>query len=229
MGRIGLVSDNNCYILGQYTVPATNSVNSFTFGSIPTEYDLIEIHVAGSFTKDQDSGATGQVQYLSCEIQDTWDTSSTGYTADVSRMYMSAYGSWYGQSKYGYAWRGSDSNPIYSGYVPISPDNNIADTYNKAFGVRMQLMGPNSQCPKQVYFAGTMGDNHISSNARFFNGAFGLDIQRNSTVRDWGKGPWRSMKMRLTNYGTYSASTSPTFVEGTEFTMLGYKGLGLGW
>jgi hypothetical protein len=142
---------------------------------------------------------------------------------------MSAYGSWYGQSKYGYAWRGSDSNPIYSGYVPISPDNNIADTYNKAFGVRMQLMGPNSQCPKQVYFAGTMGDNHISSNARFFNGAFGLDIQRNSTVRDWGKGPWRSMKMRLTNYGTYSASTSPTFVEGTEFTMLGYKGLGLGW
>lgn len=221
------MSDNHCYILGQYTVPATDSVSSFTFDSIPTGYDVIEIVVAGSFTKD-DAGS-GQVQYMRCSIQDTHDPSSTGYTADVSRMYMSAYGSWYGNNKYGYGWRGSSSNPIYFGYIPLSPDNNIDDTYHKAFGVRMQLMGPSSQCPKQVFFTGTMADNYTGSNTRFFNGAFGLDTQRNQTVRDWSKGPWRSMNMSLVYYGTYNNTTSPTYTEGTEFTMLGYKGTGDGW
>lgn len=221
------MSDNNCYILGQHTVAAADTENNFTFTGIPTGYDVIEIHAAGGFTRD-DNGS-GQYQYLTCELQDTWDTSSTGYTADVSRMYMSAYGSWYGYTKYGYGWRGSSANPIYFGYIPLSPDNNIDDSYDKAFGVRMQLMGPNSQCPKQVFFTGTMADNYTSTNTRFFNGAFGLDAQRNQTVRDWSKGPWRSMNMSLVYYGTYSNTTSPTYTAGTEFTMLGYKGSGDGW
>jgi len=221
------MTDNNCYILGQHTVAAADTENNFTFASIPMGYDVIEIHAAGGITRD-DNGS-GQYQYLTCEMQDTWDTSSTGYTADVSRNYMSSYCSWYGNNKYGYAWRGSNANPIYSGYVPVSPDNTVSNLNHRAFGYRFLLMGPSSQCPKQVYFMGTMADNYSGSYTRFVSGAFGLDIQRNSTIRDWGKGPWRSMRMRLTYYGTYSATSSPTFTEGTEFTMLGYKGSGEGW
>ena len=194
------MSDNNCYILGQHTVAAADTENNFTFTGIPTGYDVIEIHAAGGFTRD-----------------------------DVSRNYMSSYCSWYGNNKYGYAWRGSNANPIYAGYVPVSPDNTVSDLNHKAFGYRFLLMGPSSQCPKLVYFMGTMADNYSSSYTRFVSGAFGLDIQRNSTIRDWGKGPWRIMRMRLTNIGTYSSTSSPTFTEGTEFTMLGYKGLGEGW
>jgi len=223
------MSSNHAMILGEYIVNQNNYTSSFTFASIPTDYDVIEIHVAGSLTRDQDSGATGQTQYLACSIQDTHDPSSTGYTADVSRMHMSWQTNWRDQNKYSWAWRGSVANPIYFGYVPVNMQNNGSDTASKAFAVTFQLMGPNSGAPKQVFWRGTCSDSNAGSLSRKTQGCFGLDIQGNTTVRDWGKGPWRSLRMGLSNYGTYNAATSPTFKAGTVFQMIGYKGSGEGW
>ena len=223
------MTTNHVYILGQFIVPTDNTHNQFTFKGIPTNYDVIEIHVAGSVTRDQDSGATGQNQHISCEMQDTWDTSSTGNTVDVRRMYMSYYKAWYAQNNSSWAWRGSSGYPINSGYIPVNFQNNGSDGFSKAFHTTMLLMGPNSNVPKQVFFNGSASDENAASLQRKVQGAFGLDCQRNATVNAWSKGPWRSMKMRLTNYGTYSPTTSPTFKAGTQFTMLGYTGSGEGW
>tara|TARA_A100001388_G_scaffold216557_1_gene167125 strand:- start:1383 stop:2057 length:675 start_codon:yes stop_codon:yes gene_type:complete len=224
------MSEHASYILSSHTVAYNNTENSYTWTNIPSGYDILEFVISGEYTQDTTSGASSGIYFMNIEMNHSWEAGNSANDPDVKNSYIYTTSRQYNSSQYAVSDYGQGASyPCTSGKCIMTAANNPGGAADSAFGWTARLIGNNSPCYKQIFWDGVATSYQANSYNHRLLGAAGFNGQANDKTRAEAKASVSSLRVSLPFHGTYNSSTSPTWMAGTNFMLIGYPGVTGGW